>query len=489
MARTLKEVGFVHLHVHSSYSLLEGGVKVADLVKAAAADRQPALALTDTNNLFGALEFSEKAAGTGIQPIAGLQLTVCFEAPDPMARMPQAGCANIVLLAQDETGYGNLLRLGSRAYFDGPLGAAPNLAVSALEGNVDGLIGLTGGLTGPLDTSLRAGRADQAARRLEVLKGAFGEERLYVEIQRHGLDDERAVERELLRLADGNGLGIVATNEPFFAKPGDYDAHDALLAIAEGRLVSDERRRRLTPRHAFTTRAEMMELFRDLPDALSASVEIAMRCSYRARTRKPILPNFASVAAGEAPPMAEVLAEAAEAPVQAVAADEPTELCRQAEAGLDLRLKQHGTAPGFTEDDYRARLKFELDVIVKMKFPGYFLIVSDFIKWAKDHDIPVGPGRGSGAGSLVAWSLLITDLDPLRFGLLFERFLNPERVSMPDFDIDFCVEGRERVIQYVQRRYGEEQVAQIITFGTLLARGVLRDVGRVLEMPTGRSTS
>ena len=230
----------------------------------------------------------------------------------------------------------------------------------------------------------------------------------------------------------------------------------------------------------------MAELFRDLPDALQATVEIAMRCAVRARTRKPILPNFGAVAAGETPPMAEALAEAAETGVQAVSADEPTELRRQAEAGLELRLKQHGTAPGFSEDDYRKRLAFELDVIVSMKFPGYFLIVSDFIKWAKDHDIPVGPGRGSGAGSLVAWSLLITDLDPLRFGLLFERFLNPERVSMPDFDIDFCVEGRERVIRYVQQRYGEGQVGQIITFGTLLARGVLRDVGRVLEMPYGQ---
>ncbi len=211
-----------------------------------------------------------------------------------------------------------------------------------------------------------------------------------------------------------------------------------------------------------------------------------MRCAVRARTRKPILPNFSRVAGGEAAPMADALAQASGDVAQAIAADEPTELRRQAEAGLELRLQQHGTAPGFSEDDYRKRLAFELDVIVSMKFPGYFLIVSDFIKWAKEHDIPVGPGRGSGAGSLVAWSLLITDLDPLRFGLLFERFLNPERVSMPDFDIDFCVEGRERVIRYVQERYGEGQVGQIITFGTLLARGVLRDVGRVLEMPYGQ---
>ncbi|UMY15704.1 DNA polymerase III subunit alpha [Methylobacterium organophilum] len=486
MTRLLKEVGFVHLHVHSSYSLLEGALKVGDLIGAAYGDRQPALALTDTNNLFGALEFSEKAAGKGIQPIPGIQLSVRFEAPDPMARGAQLGSANLVLLAQDEIGYGNLLRLASRAHFDVPLGEPPCLDAQALKEASAGLIALSGGPTGPLDQAIRTGRADLVARRLDRLKEAFGEDNLYLELQRHGAEGEARIERELLALGQRHGLGMVAANEPFFSKEADYDAHDALLAIAEGRLVSDERRRRLTPRHGFKTRAEMVELFRDLPDALSATVEVAMRCAYRVRTRKPILPNFGAVAAGETPAMAEAIAEATEAVAQEVAADEPTELCRQAEAGLELRLKQHGTAPGFSEEDYRARLKFELDVIVKMKFPGYFLIVSDFIKWAKEHDIPVGPGRGSGAGSLVAWSLLITDLDPLRFGLLFERFLNPERISMPDFDIDFCVEGRERVIQYVQRRYGERQVAQIITFGTLLARGVLRDVGRVLEMPYGQ---
>lgn len=479
MARILKDPGFVHLHVHSSFSLLEGALKVGDIVKAAAADRQPALALTDTNNLFGALEFSEYAAKAGIQPIAGLQLTVAFEASDSSARSPQAqsGSANIVVLAQDETGYGNLLRLASRAYFDGPLGDLPRVGVDALVDSAAGLIALTGGATGPLDSVLRQGRAELAGQRLAQLRSAFGEDNLYVEIMRHGLDEERLVERELLRLAGANGLSVVATNEPFFARTDDYDAHDALLAIADGRLVSDDRRRKLTPRHGFTSRAQMLELFRDLPDALNASVEIAMRCAYRVRTRKPILPNFGVVAA---------LDSASPDAVVAPPLDEPAELRRQAEAGLELRLAQHGTAPGMDEQVYRDRLAFELDVIVGMKFPGYFLIVSDFIKWAKDHDIPVGPGRGSGAGSLVAWSLLITDLDPLRFGLLFERFLNPERVSMPDFDIDFCVDGRERVIQYVQQRYGERQVAQIITFGTLQARGVLRDVGRVLEMPYGQ---
>src|SRR5215211_1605401 len=259
----------------------------------------------------------------------------------------------------------------------------------------------------------------------------------------------------------------VATNEPFFAKAANYEAHDALLAIAEGTLLSDDKRRRLSPAHNFKTRQEMAALFKDLPDALQASVEIAMRCSYRVRTRKPILPNF-----GTGP--------------QAASLDEGEELRRQAEEGLARRLAAHGLAPGLTEQDYRDRLAYEVRVIQRMKYPGYFLIVSDFIKWAKDHDIPVGPGRGSGAGSLVAYALTITDLDPLRFGLLFERFLNPERVSMPDFDIDFCVDGREHVIRYVQQRYGEEQVGQIITFGTLLARGVLRDVGRVLEMPYGQ---
>ncbi|NIX77139.1 DNA polymerase III subunit alpha [Microvirga terricola] len=466
MSRILQEIGFVHLHVHSSYSLLEGSLKIAQLAKLAAADKQPALALTDTNNLFGALEFSEKLAGSGMQPIAGVQLSVLFEEPDPVARV-QPQPSNIVLLAQNEEGYRNLMRLVSHAYFGVPLGEPPRAAASLLAKHCEGLIALTGGYSGPLDSALREGaRGELAQARLDVLKHAFGHQ-LYVEIQRHGLPDQRVVEGELIALADRNGLPIVAANEPFFAAGADYESHDALLAIADGRIVSDDNRRRLTPQHDFKTRKQMMELFADLPDALHASVEIAMRCATRVRTRKPILPSFG-------------------VETDAVAMDEGEELKRQAEEGLARRLAAHGPAPGLTEQDYHDRLAFEVEVIRRMKYPGYFLIVSDFIKWAKDHDIPVGPGRGSGAGSLVAYALTITDLDPLRFSLLFERFLNPERVSMPDFDIDFCVEGRERVIEYVQQRYGEEQVAQIITFGTLLARGVMRDVGRVLEMPYGQ---
>jgi DNA polymerase-3 subunit alpha len=464
MTRVLRDIGFVHLHAHSSYSLLEGALKIGDLAKLAAADKQPALALTDTNNLFGALEFSEKLAGMGIQPIAGIQLSVEFEDPDPSVRLPPPP-PSIVLLAQNDEGYRNLAILASRAYFDVELGAPPRVKIAAVAEGAGGLIALTGGPNGPVDCAFRLARRDLAETRLAKLKAAFGD-RLYVEIQRHGLADERAVEADLIALADAEGLPLVATNEPFFAKADDYEAHDALLAIAEGALVSNENRRRLSPAHGFKTRAEMTELFKDLPDALANSVEIAMRCSYRVATRKPILPSFGTDAS--------------------VHLDEAEELRRQAEEGLEARLRAHGTAPGLSEQDYRDRLAYEVSIITRMKFPGYFLIVADFIKWAKANDIPVGPGRGSGAGSLVAWSLTITDLDPLRFALLFERFLNPERVSMPDFDIDFCVDGRERVIEYVQKRYGERQVAQIITFGTLLARGVLRDVGRVLEMPYGQ---
>ncbi|GGG24204.1 DNA polymerase III subunit alpha [Chelatococcus composti] len=464
MGNILSSVGFVHLHVHSSYSLLESALTIAALGKLATADKMPALALTDTNNLFGGLEFSEKMKGLGIQPIAGVQLSVSFEEPDATQRNAHAReFPHIVLLVQDEEGYGNLMRLTSWAYLDTDPSEKPHVPIQRVLANSRGLIALTGGFGGPLDQALREGRAETAEARLKTLRSAF-DGRLYVELQRHGLPEQAAAEPELLRLAYDLGVPIVATNEPFFATPDDYEAHDALLAIAAGRLLSDENRRRVTPQHDFKTRQQMVDLFSDLPEALASSVEIAMRCAYRIRTRKPILPRFE--AGGES--------------------DEAAELRRQAVEGLKRRLDAHGPAPGLTVADYEVRLEFELSVIERMKYPGYFLIVSDFIKWAKAHDIPVGPGRGSGAGSLVAYALTITDLDPLRFSLLFERFLNPERVSMPDFDIDFCQDRREEVIGYVQKRYGEDRVAQIITFGTLLARGVMRDVGRVLEMPYGQ---
>lgn len=463
-ARVLQEIGFVHLHVHSSYSLLEGAMTIATLAKMAAADGQPALALTDTDNLFGGLEFSEKLAGSGLQPIVGVQLSVDFADEGEGSRKPTQPqrLPHIVLLAMDEAGYGNLMKLVSEAALATGGSGQPVTTVERLAAYNSGLIALTGGQGGPVDVAVRLGQLPQAASRLATLAGIYGD-RLYVEIQRHGGDGEAAREAHLLRLAYDSDLPIVATNEPFFAKPADFDAHDALLAVAEGRLVSDGTRRRVSPEHYFASRTEMKKRFADLPEALANTVEIAMRCHWRVSTRKPILPRF-----GEE------------------GRDEAEELQEQARAGLAARLAKHGPAEGFTVEDYEKRLEFELSIITRMKFPGYFLIVSDFIKWAKNQDIPVGPGRGSGAGSLVAYALTITDVDPLRFGLLFERFLNPDRVSMPDFDIDFCQNRREEVIEYVKHHYGQERVAQIITFGTLLARGVLRDVGRVLEMPYGQ---
>ena len=468
MSRILSEVGFVHLHVHSSFSLLEGALRIDDLKKLALKDRMPALALTDTNNLFGALEFSEKMAGSGIQPIVGIELSVETgedKAPGRSIGLPQTR-PSLVVIAADDRGYAQLIRLASRAYMRSGAGEPPHIDLDDLMAEPEGLIVLSGGPKGLLDRPLAQGQRDLAELRLERLKLAFAD-RFYIELQRHGLPDEAVVEPQLIELAYRHHVPLVATNEPFFAKTTDYQAHDALLAIAEGRVVSDDQRRRVSLEHHFKTRAQMIELFKDLPEAISNSVEIAMRCHVRPRTQKPILPRFTTGEGG-----AEV--------------DEAAALAAMAHQGLKARLSIHGPAAGLTESDYVERLDFELSVIARMQYPGYFLIVADFIQWAKQQGIPVGPGRGSGAGSLVAYATTITDLDPLRFGLLFERFLNPERVSMPDFDIDFCQERRDEVIRYVQHRYGLDRVAQIITFGTLQARGVLRDVGRVLQIPYGQ---
>jgi len=459
----VSDAPFVHLHVHSSYSLLEGALKIGKLADLAKADRQPALALTDTDNMFGALEFSEKLAGSGIQPIVGCCFSVdCGDQPrDPRNPAQNRKLPRLVLLAATETGYRRLMRLSSRAFLESPSNEPPHLPVAWLEEGADGLIALTGGPGGVLDQAIAAGQLDLAQARASRLRELF-DNRLYVELQRHGLPEQRAVEPHLIDVAYTQSLPLVATNEPFFATPSDYESHDALICIAEGRLIAETDRRQLTPQHYFKSRREMADLFSDLPEAIANTVEIAQRCAWRPRTSKPILPRFTSDGT-----------------------DEAAELRKRAAAGLERRIALHGLAPNASREDYDARLAFELDVIERMKYPGYFLIVADFIQWAKSHDIPVGPGRGSGAGSLVAYALTITDLDPIRFGLLFERFLNPERVSMPDFDIDFCQDRRDEVIRYVQERYGRDQVAQIITFGTLQARGVLRDVGRVLEMPYG----
>jgi DNA polymerase III subunit alpha len=473
------EPAFVHLHVHSSYSLLEGALTIARLVELAKKDRQPALALTDTDNMFGALEFSEKLANSGIQPIVGCAMVVDFG--DVENRSTEHNWPRLVLLAANENGYRRLMRLCSRAYLESGAQERPHIKISWLDETVDGLIALSGGPNGPLDGAIVAGQHPVALSRCQLLQRLFGD-RLYIELQRHGMAGERLAEPLLIDLAYTHGLPLVAANEPFFASRDDYEAHDALLCIAEGKLVADGERRQLTPEHRFKTRAEMANLFADLPEALATTIEIAQRCVFRPRTQAPILPRFTagrserSAATNEADSQTQAAEEAAEA----------EELRRAARSGLERRLARYGTAPGHSGEDYSERLEFELGVIINMHYAGYFLIVADFIQWAKAQGIPVGPGRGSGAGSLVAYALTITDLDPIRFGLLFERFLNPERISMPDFDVDFCQDRRDEVIRYVQEKYGRDQVAQIITFGTLQARGVLRDVGRVLQMPYGQ---
>ena len=462
---------FVHLRVHTAYSLLEGALRIDELVSLCRDGAMPAVAITDTNNLFGALEFSTACAAAGVQPILGCQLSIAIDGPGGQRPVPGAGDApgadSVVLLVQDETGYRNLLKLLSKAYLDGEPADEPRVTLDALAEHADGLIALTGGPQGPLGRLLANGQRPAAEDLLSRLAEVFPG-RLYVELQRHGLVTETRIEPELVGLADGHDLPLLATNEAFFADAGMHEAHDALICIAEGSYVSQSDRRRLTPEHGLKSAAEMRALFADLPDAVDNTLVVARRCAFMVKPRDPILPAYDS---GDGRPEAEAL--------RALAT-----------AGLEARLKDQVLSPDMAADiretkarPYQERLEYELGVIAGMGYDGYFLIVADFIRWSKAQGIPVGPGRGSGAGSVVAWALTITDLDPLRFGLLFERFLNPERVSMPDFDIDFCQDRRDEVIRYVQEKYGAERVAQIITFGKLQARAVLRDVGRVLEMP------
>jgi DNA polymerase-3 subunit alpha len=448
---------FIHLRTHSAYSLAEGALRIKQMAAMARDFAMPALAITDTGNLFGALEFSEALRDKGVQPIIGLSLTVDFggEAQGHQRKYPTLG-----LLAQTESGYRNLIKLSSHAYLDSADSASPHVPLDVLLQHCEGVICLTGGPLGPINRALVEQQSSRALRDFQTLHQCFGD-RLYVELQRHGRREEREAEPRLIRLAYEGEVPLVATNECYFATREDYDAHDALLCIADGAVLAAEERRRVTPEHYFKSPAEMAELFADIPEAIASTVEIARRCAFIVKPRKPILPRFSQ-------------------------GDEAQELRSRSHEGLTARLAARGLVPPHTEEDYRKRLDFELDVISGMKFPGYFLIVADFIAFARASGIPVGPGRGSGAGSLVAYALTITDLDPFRFGLLFERFLNPDRVSMPDFDIDFCQDRRDEVIRYVCDKYGADRVAQIITFGKLQARAVCRDVGRVLQMPYGQ---
>ena len=451
---------FVHLRSRSPYSILEGALQIKPTAARCREMRMPALAITDTNNMCGALEFSDTLVGLGIQPIIGVTLSLDLEIDDQPGQLRKDPDGTIALLAQNEAGYTNLMELSSAAYLEVDATDLPHVKSERLEGLTEGVIALTGGPDGALNRLICQGRLGEAEAWLDKIVSLFPN-RLYIELQRHNLPHELEAERVLIDWAYAKELPIVATNEPYFIDPDIHAAHDALLAINEGSYILEKDRRQVTREHYLKSSEEMAALFSDLPEAIENTIEISQRCAFKSQKRDPILPNFGDGSLSEG----DILAQ-------------------QARDGLKERLEKIELAE--PEEVYYERLDFELGIIRQMGFPGYFLIVSDFIKWAKLQGIPVGPGRGSGAGSVVAWALTITDLDPLKYGLLFERFLNPERVSMPDFDIDFCQERRGEVIKYVQQKYGKDQVAHIITFGTLQPRAVVRDVGRVMQMPLGQ---
>ena len=405
----------------------------------------PAVAIVDNNNLFGALEFCEHMSSDGIQPIIGCNLAVI----DGKYK------GFLPLLCSTREGYKNLIKLSSEVYINDH-GEEQVSLDRVLELN-DGLICLSGGDGGIINNLFVDSQKKEANEIIKKIKSKFLD-RFYIELQRTGLT---SIESDLLESAYSYEIPLVATNPSYFNTKEEYTAHDALLCINQSTTVDASDRFRLTPEFYFKTPAQMIELFSDIPEAVENTVEIAMRCSYKVATSEPKLPRFSGLDLN----------------------GEASEFKKQAEIGLKERLRIN---PVQDSEKYRERLKSEIDIITKMEFPGYFLIVADFIKWSKNNNIPVGPGRGSGAGSLVAWALTITDLDPIRFNLIFERFLNPERISLPDFDIDFCQERRDEVINYVQEKYGKDKVAQIITFGTLQSRAVLRDVGRVLGLPYGQ---
>ena len=445
---------FVPLRVMSAYSLLEGAIEPKGMAKLAKERGFPAIAVCDRNGLYGAVMFANACMDEGVQPIVGTLLGIARDEDGKQVDY-------LPLFAQDETGYDNLCHLVSSAHLDRPLALEPHIALADLEGRTDGLVALTGAGEGALARLLADGQATHAEALLTQLEALFPG-RLYIELARRGDAVEEAAEAALIELAYARDLPLVATNPAQFGEPHQHKAHDAMLCIAGSTHVDAEDRVRSSPENWVKSARMMEEIFADLPEATQNTLVVAQRCAFAPPYRKPILPSLAGDLEGEARMLAE-----------------------DAKTGLEARLARYDDLAEAERTAYFRRLDFEVQVINQMGFPGYFLIVADFIKWAKDNGIPVGPGRGSGAGSVVAWALTITDLDPLRLGLLFERFLNPERVSMPDFDIDFCETRRGEVIRYVQKKYGHDHVAQIITFGKLKARAVLRDTGRILQMSYG----
>ncbi len=452
-------MSFVHLHLHTEYSLVDGMCRIKPLMEAVVAGGMPAVALTDQANLFALVKFYRAAQAAGIKPIIGVDLWL----DDP--ERPEAP-QRVVLLAQHTQGYRNLTELVSRAYVEGQRNDRPVANPRWLEGASEGLIALCG-KDSDIGRALLAGD-ERLAERLARHWAALFPDRFYLEVSRTGRSGDEDHLHAAVALAGHLDLPLVASNDVRFLKREDYEAHEARVCIHQGHTLDDPRRPREYSEEQYLKSAdEMRELFADLPEAVENTLEIAKRCNLELTLGKHFLPDF---------PIPEGMTEA-------------EYFTQQAKEGLERRLDQlfDRNAPDFAERrrPYDQRLQTELDVIIQMGFPGYFLIVADFIQWAKKNGIPVGPGRGSGAGSLVAYALTITDLDPLAYDLLFERFLNPERVSMPDFDVDFCMEGRDRVIDYVARRYGRDKVSQIITYGSMAAKAVVRDVGRVLGHPYG----
>jgi len=451
---------FVHLHLHTDYSLVDGCIRVKSLVKNVAKAGMPAVAVTDQSNLFAMVKFYRAAIAAGVKPIIGVDLWVLN--PEDVNQP-----SRLVLLCQDHAGYLNLTRLISRSYIEGQHNGIPMIQQGWLEGESNGLIALSGGRNGDVGQALLAGNAVAARQLLEAWKKLFPD-RFYLELQRTGRENEEDYLHAAVTLAVELEVPVVATNDVCFLKQKDFGAHEVRVCINGGRTLDDPRRPKLYSEQQYLrTPEEMCELFADIPEALANSVEIARRCNLELTLGKNVLPEF---------PVPEGMTT-------------DTFFRAQAEAGLDKRLAFlfDTSVDDFAEirRPYDERLVHELNVITAMGFPGYFLIVADFIKWAKNNGVPVGPGRGSGAGSLVAYVLEITDLDPIHYELLFERFLNPERVSLPDFDVDFCMDGRDRVIEYVAQHYGRERVSQIITYGTMAAKAVIRDVGRVMGHPYG----
>ncbi|MEO1888420.1 MAG: DNA polymerase III subunit alpha [Cycloclasticus sp.] len=455
----MNKPSFIHLRNHTEYSLVDGIMRIKPMVTRAKELSMPAIAVTDQSNLFAAVKFYRAATSAGVKPIIGADVLV-------KDALDQKKPYIITLLVQNKQGYLRLCELISDAYINGQDKGIPYLTTEKICKDNDGLIVLSGFLEGLFATALQSQDLENAERLLKTWDNAFGD-RFYLEIQRVGRAGEDSLIHHMVKLAEAHQIPVVATNGSCFLNEEEFAAHEARVCINQGRVLSDGRRVKThTQQQCLKSQEEMVELFSDIPEAIDNSVQIAMRCNVELSLGKNFLPDFP---VPEGMTMDEYFADLAQ-------------------KGLDKRIEE--TAPRIDFDDerlavYQARLKRELEVICQMGFPGYFLIVADFIQWAKDNAIPVGPGRGSGAGSIIAYALRITDIDPMEFDLLFERFLNPERVSMPDFDIDFCMDGRDRVIDYVGRKYGRDKVSQIITYGRMAAKAVIRDVGRVLGHPYG----